>query len=357
MKILYISESSAELLSPGSNRARATIKYLRQNSFDVYDFDISKKYTATHSNLKILENGNGVLSLLKQSIRTLDGRVFSTFFIKQLASLFKIRHRRFDVIYISYKPPMALFLGVIAKLFFRAKLVIEYRDLASLFQNKPKILPLHLVDIMIDRLILCFSSRVVVVSPTQAKILREKFSVEALIVLNGFDMESGHGGLESLREKNWITYVGTLSSRRNLSGLNHLQSLENYRLNVLSSCDPFLYDPPVGLQIDHLEVMPRLTMMSFIHRSSYLLLIEGLDEASYANIPSKVFEYISTRNTILFIGSEFSDVYQLLLQYGNFIHLDGKTAIDAKLSPYEDILDFSRLVQLEKLKGMLRAIH
>ena len=98
-------------------------------------------------------------------------------------------------------------------------------------------------------------------------------------------------------------------------------------------------------------------MMSFIHRSSYLLLIEGLDEASYANIPSKVFEYISTRNTILFIGSEFSDVYQLLLQYGNFIHLDGKTAINAKLSPYEDILDFNRLVQLEKLEGMLRAIH
>ena len=357
MKILYISESSPELLSPGSNRARATIKYLRQNSFSVYDFDISKRHITARGKVKIFENRNGMLSRLKQSIRTLDGRVFSTFFIKQLAFLFKIRHRSFDVIFISYKPPIALFLGVIAKIFFGAKLVVEYRDLASLFQNKPKILPLHLLDIMIDRFILCFSNRIVVVSPPQAKILREKFSVEALIVLNGFDMELGLAGSESLREKNWITYVGTLSSRRNLSGLNHLKSLENYRLKVLSTYDPLRYDPPVGLQIDHLAVVPRLSMMSFIRRSSYLLLIEGLDEGSYANIPSKVFEYISTRNTILFIGSEFSDVYQLLLQYGNFIHLDRKTAISAKLSPYEDILDFSRLAQLEKLEGMLRAIH
>ena len=42
MKILYIAESSKNSLSPGSNRARATIEYLLKESFDVYDFDVSK---------------------------------------------------------------------------------------------------------------------------------------------------------------------------------------------------------------------------------------------------------------------------------------------------------------------------
>jgi hypothetical protein len=356
MKLLYISESSPELLSPGSNRARATIKYLRQNSCDVYDFDISKQ-VSVGANLGKGAVEGGIVYRLRQSIRMLDGRVFSKFFIGKLSKILRMRRCEFDLVYVSYKPPIALFLGVVAKILFGARLVIEYRDLASLFKNKPIIYPLHFIDIVIDRFILWFANAVIVVSPTQAETLRQKFSVKAEIVFNGFDIEPELEELDRPREKSWITYVGTLSKRRSLKGLAHIRGIENYTLNVLSDCDPLIFEPPVGLNVDHLDVMPRQQMMMFIQRSSYLLLIEGLDEASYANVPSKVFEYISTRNTILFIGSEFSDVYQILLQYGNFIHLNGQVEISSKVACYEDIEEFNRSYQAEKLDRILHAVH
>ena len=367
MKILYISESSAELRSPGSNRARATIKHLRQSGNDVFDFDITKEMSVGAG----LGKGSveeGVVYRLRQSIRTLDGRVFSKFFMGffkisalaimgQVSKIFRMRRCKFDLVYVSYKPPIALFLGVFAKIIFGACLVIEYRDLASLFKNKPIIYPLHFIDIVIDRFILLFANTVIVVSPTQAKTLRQEFSVKAEIVFNGFDIELEPEELERPREKNWITYVGTLSKRRSLKGLAHIREIENYTLNVLSDCDPLLFEPPVGVNVHHLDVMPRQQMMMFIQRSSYLLLIEGLDEASYANVPSKIFEYIATRNTILFIGSEFSDVYKILLQYGNFIHLNGQVEISSKVACYEDIEEFNRSYQVEKLERMLHAVH
>ena len=356
MKILYISESSSELCSPGSNRARASINYLRQSDNEVYDFDITRQMSGGLGHGKRSVEG-GVVDRLRQSIRTLDGRVFSFFFMGKVSKIFRMRRYDFDLVYVSYKPPIALFLGVFAKIIFRARLVIEYRDLASLFKNKPVIYPLHVIDIVIDRLILLFANTVIVVSPTQAETLRQYFSVKAEVVFNGFDKEIVPDELDLSIEKRWITYVGTLSKRRNLKGLANIIGIEDYTLHVLSDCNPVHFDPPDGLHVHHLGAMPRQQMMTFIKRSGYLLLIEGLDEASHANIPSKVFEYIATKNTILFIGSEFSDVYQILLKYGNFIHLNSKTVINCKVACDKDLEDFNRSYQLEKLNKILHAVH
>ena len=356
MKILYISESSAELRSPGSNRARGTIKGLRQSGNEVFDFDVTREISVgVGLGKNSVEGGLGYR--LRQSMRTLDGRVFSKFFMGQVSKMFRMRRCNFDLVYVSYKPPIALFLGVFAKIIFGARLVIEYRDLASLFKNKPIIYPLHFIDVVIDRFILLFANTVIVVSPTQAETLRQEFSINAEIVFNGFDMELGPEELERPREKNWITYVGTLSKRRSLKGLAHIREIENYTLNVLSDFDPHLFEPPAGVNVNHLNVMSRQQMMVFIQRSSYLLLIEGLDEASYGNVPSKVFEYIATGNTILFIGSEFSDVYSILLKYGNFIHLNRHTTLNCKIACDVVVEEFNRSHQVQRLNKVLHEVH
>tara|TARA_B110000977_G_scaffold201788_1_gene298655 strand:+ start:15854 stop:16921 length:1068 start_codon:yes stop_codon:yes gene_type:complete len=352
MKILYIAESSKNSLSPGSNRARATIEYLLKESFDVYDFDVSKIKKRSPGIGKRHNVLNSFFDSLKGSIRTLDKTIFSSFFYQQIHKLYKLREEHFDIIFVSYKPPIVIFLGIMGKFLFRAKLVIEYRDLSSLFENKPKFFLIHQVDCLLDRILLCFADRVIVVSPSQARTLKNKFRVNSTVIYNGFDNINPFEQTISINKKT-ITYIGTLSERRNLSKLNYIQKISSFKLQVLSNENPLLFNPPTDLEIDHIQPVSRSKMFKTIQQSEFLLLIEGIDSKSHANIPSKIFEYISTKNTILFIGSELSDVYDILVKYKNFIHLNKYQNLDSFSITNHDVSKFSRDLQLIKLMGVL----
>ena len=79
------------------------------------------------------------------------------------------------------------------------------------------------------------------------------------------------------------------------------------------------------------------------------------------NIPAKVFEYLSFKKPILFIGNVDSDVYKLIKPTGLLIHVVAGICLKTEIAKAKPTLrfsfdDFERKKQLELLEGVLHEI-
>ena len=122
--------------------------------------------------------------------------------LKKIIQL-SLEGQKFDVVFVSYKPAAAIWLGLFARFLVSKHFVLEYRDLASQFSDKIVKEPWAFIDKSIESFILKFVSQVVVASPTQKYEFERAFKKQARVILNGVDSWNDK---HSERSKNGTAY-------------------------------------------------------------------------------------------------------------------------------------------------------
>lgn len=371
MIMLYIAEANVHSGSPGSNRCVKFIEYFSTKFCEIIHID-PVKHQVSQNNTKLKSDQSGkyqkIKSRLKEKLhsRMINSSIFSPHFISCMLKLimYKARGLQPDLIYVSYKPPSVVSLGCFAKILFRCKLVAEYRDLASTFSDSTRSLFIKKIDFFLEWLFLKLVNEVVVVSPSQASRFSSNFGRDVHIVLNGIDPLNIDIPVSKIEQpatnknKPVIIYAGTLSNRRNLNPFAKVIRILDLNLKVFSKQDPLIFidDKALSDVIAFEGFKPRSDLINEYSKADGFLLLEGYNESSYENIPSKVFEYIYFKKPIYFCGNIHSDVSQILIDLGLLIHIseDGELTNyldENKLkSNYEKYL---RGHQFQKLEGLI----
>jgi glycosyltransferase involved in cell wall biosynthesis len=371
MIMLYIAEANAHSRSPGSNRCMKFIEYFGAKFSEIRHIN-PVKYQVSQKNTRLKSDQSGeyqkIRLRLKEKLhsRMVNSSIFSVHFISCMLKLIVCKARGFrpDLIYISYKPPSVIILGFFAKLLFRCKLIVEYRDLASTFSDSKRSVVIKKIDFYLEWLFLKLVNEVVVVSPSQASRFSSNFGRDAHIVLNGIDPltidipQSKFDQPATTKKNPIIIYAGTLSHRRNLNPFAKIMRALDLNLKVFSRQDPLIFidDETLCDVITFDGFRTRSYLINEYSKADGFLLLEGYSQSSYENIPSKVFEYIYFKKPIYFCGNINSDVGQILIDLGLLMHISE----DGVLTNYLDenklknnYQKYLRVHQFQKLEGLI----
>ena len=333
MKILYIAEANLKSSTPGSNRNLKFIEYFNSKVQELRHLDPVKHKVTNVNEIKEQKGRSFFLQAKERLKEKLNSRVINlaTFSLQSIKCIFKIliwRLKGFipDVIYISYKPISVFLIGSFAKLIFRSRLIVEYRDLASIFSDCKRFIIIKKLDFLIEKIFLMWVENVVVVSPTQAKKFHKYFGIEALVILNGIDSVNNYipsNQIKKFKQSSVVIYAGMLSSRRNLNPFSKVIKKKDIRLKVFSKQNPFNYLCCHSLsdRISFEGFKTRSQLFDAYSKADAFLLLEGYNQSSHENIPSKVFEYMFFHKPIYFCGDINSDVGKILMDTGLLIHV------------------------------------
>ena len=371
MIILYIAEANINSKSPGSNRCTKFIEYFSSKVSEIRHIDpVKHQASETHPAFK---SGKGnkyhkIKLRVKKKLhsRMINSSIFSAHFTSCIFKLliWKFRGFRPDLIFISYKPPSVLFLGSFAKLLFRSKLIVEYRDLASTFSDSDRSLVIKKIDFLTEWLFLKLVNKVIVVSPSQATRFSLSFKRNAHVVLNGIDPFTSDisqaRAAQTITEKRnpLIVYAGTLSHRRNLNPFGKVIRNLGLNLKVFSKQDPLAFtdDQTLSDAISFEGYKKRTHLIQAYSEADGFLLLEGYNQSSHENIPSKVFEYIYFRKPIYFCGNVNSDVGQILIDLGLLIHISEAGELTDYLDEKKLKTNFRKYFRTHQFENLERLI-
>lgn len=366
MRLLYIADADDVSAKPGAVRCSATLRYLR-NRFDVTYLSLSSitisEKTVTPAPSKRHYLFGGVFKGFNRKFRMVDSSCTNRLFFRQLWAVIRLflAGNRYEVVYCSYKPAAAIWLGCLSKLCLAQRFILEYRDLASQFGDRQEHRVLNSLDLLVEKCALAVVDHVIVVSPTQALEFERAFGKTPTVVSNGVDHWFSSVYIEPLPARSLVlTYAGTLSERRGLQKLENC-SVEGVVLWVFSNQNPNVHGLPEGLSCESSGYVAREDLMCRLAQSDAFLLIEGDKSSSFGNIPSKVFEYLAYRKPIVFIGSKDSDVYNLVYPTGLILHIDdisdlAESILNTRLLSEEYLRSLDRQVSLSKIERIVNEL-
>lgn len=166
-KVLIISYYAGKSTAVGARRINAMHDFLIANNYSSKVISLNNSEDIINLNRKNF-NKTSLLTSVSTYFRSLDKTSFSFSILRIIKSHFKSKDK-IDFIIASYKPSWSLIIGIVLSKIYNAKLLFEYRDLASLFGRKKRIFFIHQIDVLIDKILLSFADRLIVVSPTQKK--------------------------------------------------------------------------------------------------------------------------------------------------------------------------------------------
>jgi len=256
--------------------------------------------------------------------RSLDKTVFSSFVMFTLRYIVRNHgriKRDYACIVVTYKPSASIILGIIASRMANLPLIIELRDLISIFGRKKKAFLVDALDRFFDKIQIRFANALVVVSPTAKKYAEEFYSRKAHLILNGVDLVELSPDIRGVSNRDYINvfYAGTLYDDRRLERISSLihthPNSHQFRLLVASKQDPLMYgaDPKFTTWLGYLD---RKQVYAIQNDSDFLLMLEGSGENSVENIPAKLFEYLGAGRPILADCNPRSDIANILKQTG-----------------------------------------
>lgn len=375
MKILYIADADEGSYTAGSVRGRAIKSFIESRySLEYMSLSVINPALARRVDPPVHRR---VLRLwvfkplgINRSFRSVDSSMFRAIFYLNLWNMLRSgRHaREIDLIYCSYKPASAIWLGLVAKLLYKAPLVVEYRDLMSVFGDRDLSTlwrrALNSFDQKVESFLLKFIDRVIVVNHTQSREFYAAFGRESSVVMNGYDGLTNYQKLgdayanfpPSLR----IGYAGQLSKRRKLSCLSILDG--SYTLELMSRENPYDFGLSPSIRCNEYGFLDKNQMNEVLGGCDCFLLIEGVQDSSKGNLPSKVFEYMRFCKPILFFGHPESEVALLLRKIGLLIAIPNDSVRVDLYSELKNVMrsfdpcflpDYSREQQLNNLKRIL----
>jgi hypothetical protein len=370
MTILYIADADESSTTAGSVRGRAVKSFLERTYRTHYiSLSDSRMGSEQYETLKPTIFRKMIKALkpvaVNRSFRSIDSSIFKKSFFANIIHIVRLynENRNCRLIYCSYKPSAAIWLGLVAKILMRRPLLVEYRDLMSAFGDRDistigRIL-LGKLDRFTEVLLLKFIDEVIVVSNTQGQEFKATFNKECAVIMNGIDGEISNLKPELFQLRSdqivKIGYAGQLSKRRKLSCLSTVSG--EYALELMSKESPYEFGLPPSISCKEYGYLKKNEMSAVLRECDCFLLIEGTTETSKGNLPSKVFEYMQYGKPILFSGNIHSDVALILKSVGLLIMLpnDG-TSINllSELRNVSNSFDPSRLSEYSRSNQLLK---
>lgn len=300
--ILYSFYHSSNAV--GSLRSKAFVKFFGEDyHIDIRCDDDIKEY---RRNTIKKEKRRHYLKTISTAIRSIDSSIFSDYFLSETRRIFKEKSDDFQIIYVTYKPAAGIYLGLIRKIFKGGYLVIEYRDLMSLFGRKPRFILLHHLDVLIEKLVLGFVDLLVVVSETQKVKLQSLTSKKILVITNGVD------NFETRDESGTqpaLLYAGSLSKERDLERI--LSWLDGTAVKIFIASKSIPHDLLEHQRVEYLGWLNEERLRKYCLKVNGFILLEGLGSESNENIPAKLFYYLSFQKIIFADISDESDIWKL----------------------------------------------
>ena len=366
MKVLLISYYFPPSNAVGSKRVYSFYKTLIKNNFEVKVLKKNFKFTFNNrSERKKIKSKffNKIKSILTldDKFRSIDKTLFSSFFFKSILSFFSIK--KVDIVFVSYKPSSVIYLGILAKFFFNAKLIIDTRDLISNMGTKKKYFLLYQLDKWLDKFIMSFADEIITVSEVAALKSSVFYNKKINCIMNGIDgyiRPFNNINLNKIR----ILYSGSLSNTRNLENINKfLISINvNYELVIASESDPKIYGGNYKNNI-WVGYLSEDKLVDLIKTCNFFLLLEGYGAGSFENIPAKVFEYLKYNYPILIDCNPSSQVSEIITKNNKGYNINKKFDIDAlrklDFSNYNkstSLIELSRGFQNKKLLEIIKNI-
>ena len=279
----------------------------------------------------------------------------------------------YDIIIASYTPINAIRLGTYAKKVFKAKYIVDMRDMMSLQGQKIKVPIINFFDRLLDKFWLKEASHILSVGPTICKKASEFYKKDVFLLYNAFmERDFIEKKVAIVKDKLVFSYLGTMGIKRNPRGLLNLlnqYSKQNPKIkieiNFASQDNPFEFTKDLdikSIQINWLGYLDKSSVVSLKNKTNCFILLEDMDIKGKENVTGKVFEYMLEQKPILAYCNVESDIKKIL-EHSRI----GKITIDFNsLKSFVDIiannefnvyknniLDFSREKQYKKLKGIL----
>ena len=354
MRILLISYYFPPSNAVGAKRANSFFNSFIKKGFkvdvisDFHDFDKNKTDINTSSpTITFLKKLKHKISI-DLIFRSIDKSLFSKFFISSLKKIRKLNKP--ELIIVSYKPSSVIYLGIFAKIIFKAKLIVDLRDLISQIGVKNKKPVFHYLDTCLDKFLLSFADEIITVSDLCRSKSEKTYKRKVHEIQNGIDGEILK--FNSSSNNNFkILYAGTFSSERTLE--NTLLFLDQHNINfellVASSMKPNNTDERITWK----GYLSKSELNKLVSSSDALLLLEGMTINSFENIPAKIFEYLKFNKPILIDCNPESQVSQMITQINKGLNIHNpKANLNLFIKNYntsKDIEIHSREYQNNKL--------
>ena len=229
-------------------------------------------------------------------------------------------------IYCSGPPFYSHIIGFLLKRKFKnLKLILEYRDPWSFnpyhFQNKPSMLNLTLERTTIDA-----ADYIITISSALKKFIESKFSVHSKNIIsipNGFDLIKNSPELIE-PSKIVFTFTGSLYSKRDITPLFKIISClkkEGFFENIDIQFKIFgdYNKKELSFKLKELKISEVVFLGSYLSREDLLkeiynctIAIHIGENLNYPTIAFKVWDYLSCRKKILYIGLDDSFTAEFL---------------------------------------------
>ena len=253
-----------------------------------------------------------------------------------------VKHNDIKFIYTSGPSFYTHILGYLLKKKFNIPLIVEYRDPWSLnpYEGKYHRWLNQKIDLLLEKKIHEFVKLIITVSPKLNLFLRKNFPrlKKKLIfsIANGMNIQPDYEIIKNRNQEIIFTYTGSLYSKRSIIPLLKIVSdlkKENFFKNFKFSLKIFgIYDKKLLKKaIKILEIENLIFLGSFIQRSDAIkeiskcnLAIHIGENLDYPTIAFKVWDYLSCRKKILYLGLENSYTSRFLKEneFGITIPID-----------------------------------
>ena len=310
--ILVVSYYSGENTAVGSRRINALHKFLNNKGYKA-DLESLKNKNDFFFEIQKLKNTWKKIFSPSQYFRTFDKTVFSKSIFTIAKKHIKSK-KKYDLVIASYKPSWSIVLGIILSKIYRAKLILEYRDLASLFGRKKRLFFLHQIDVLLDKILMSFADHIVVVSPTQKEKLGLITKQNITVIYNGIDGEIRNNLIKITKNKKLkLFYGGVLSPSRKLDKIiSYLETnFIDFELTVASKNNPIEFGG-TNPNVKYIGYISRSDVDIEIKKSDILIILEGNNLQSIENIPAKTFEYLKYFKPILADVHVRSDIMNII---------------------------------------------
>lgn len=288
-----------------------------------------QQWKKNNKNRKGFKYINKILSLLLRLITIPDHQIFWIPFAV-LHGRKIIRKHHIKTFLISSPPNSSQLVGYFLKKMTKVKWLADFRD--PIVGN---IAATHLINptdfiskvenrilIELEKLVIKNADIAIANTETHRKELTEKFKINKFVTIrNSFDEDDYKGLSKKKYNKFTIAHIGSMYGLRKADILfNAVKKFEEsiapevLKLQILfvGQCVDDLKrsvnNHGVEKYVEMKGMVPHKEAIQIMMRSHLLLLIKATGEGSLGQIPAKFFEYLGTKNKILCIGSEKSEV-------------------------------------------------
>lgn len=310
--ILIVSYYSGENTAVGSRRINALCKFFENEGYKI-DLESLKNKNDFCSETQKLKSSRKKIFSPSQYFRTFDKTILSKSIFTIAKKHIKL-NKKYDFVIASYKPSWSIVLGIILSKIYKTKLILEYRDLASLFGRKKRFIFIHQMDVLLDKVLLSFADHLVVVSPTQKENLSLITKQKITVIYNGIDgnIKNKFSKIDKSKKVK-LFYGGVLSASRKLDKIiSYLETnFNDFELTIASKNNPVDF----GGNNPNVKYIGYISMSDVeieIKKSDILIILEGNNLQSIENIPAKTFEYLKYFKPILADVHVRSDIMNIL---------------------------------------------